>query len=114
MDLNQVVLWVVGGIVVIEICEHLLFPLLWHWKTRSRRSAAGLESYVGKEARVLSWEGARGTVLVDGEIWKAESPEACRPDDKVRITAAHSLTLSVSRSLSENSANPHSRVSGSP
>ncbi|SFM97106.1 NfeD family protein [Thermodesulforhabdus norvegica] len=96
MDLKQVFLWVVGGIVVIEICEHFLFPLFWYWKMRSRRSLVGLNSYVGKEARVLTWAGNRGTILVDGEIWKAESTEACSPNDRVRITAALSLTLFVS------------------
>jgi membrane-bound ClpP family serine protease len=96
VDWKQILLWVVGGIVVVELCEHLFLPLYWHWKMRSRRSAAGLESYVGKEARVLAWEGTRGTVLVDGEIWKAESAEACRPNDKVRITATRALTLTVS------------------
>lgn len=95
MDGKQVLLGIVFAVLAYEVCEHVIVPVLFRWKMRGRSALTGLESLVGRTARVLEWENGAGTVMVQGERWKAQSAARISPGDRVRITKARSLTLTV-------------------
>jgi len=95
MDGKKLLLGIIVAVFAYEICEHVIVPLLFRWKMRSRSPLTGLESLVGKTAQVANWADGTGTVLVEGERWKAESAARISPGDRVRITEARSLTLTV-------------------
>uniref|UniRef100_A0A832A1K8 NfeD-like C-terminal domain-containing protein n=1 Tax=Desulfacinum infernum TaxID=35837 RepID=A0A832A1K8_9BACT len=95
MDGRKLLLGIILAVFAYEVCEHVIAPLLFRWKMRGRSPLTGLESFVGKTAQVATWTGGTGTVLVEGERWKAESVAPVCPGDRVRITGARSLTLTV-------------------
>jgi membrane-bound serine protease (ClpP class) len=61
------------------------------------KSPLGSEAMLGLAGEVRSWEGGRGQVFVNGEIWNADaaadSPLAA--GDQIRVAAVHGLTLTV-------------------
>ncbi|WP_458682828.1 NfeD family protein [Prescottella equi] len=70
---------------------------------RARREPvrSGVQSLVGSEAQVLSWDGAQGEVRLGGELWRArmefgytETPGA---GESVVVEGVRGLTLSVRR-----------------
>lgn len=83
------------AVLAFELCEHVIFLLVWNWRMRRRSPLTGLESMLGKQAQVLRWNNTTGLVCFDGEQWKAESLTVLAPGDLVLITAVRSLTLTV-------------------
>lgn len=70
---------------------------------RARREPvrSGVQSLVGSEAQVLSWDGAQGEVRLGGELWRArmefgytDTPGA---GEAVVVEGVRGLTLSVRR-----------------
>lgn len=61
------------------------------------RTSTGKEAMVGQKARVIAWSGKSGTVLAEGENWKAESdqPLELQKDESVIISAIDGLTLKI-------------------
>lgn len=92
---------------VFEVCEHVIFPLVWSWKTRRRSPLTGLEAMQGKRAQVLYWDNTSGIVQLEGERWKAQSETVLAPGDMVRITGVRSLTLTVVPVSEENNNPPN-------
>lgn len=95
MDVGKVLVAIGLAILAFEVCEHVIFPLVWSWKMRRRSPLTGLESMRGKHAQVLRWNKTTGFVCFEGEQWKAESSTVLAPGDHVRITGVRSLTLTV-------------------
>lgn len=83
------------GIVLFEIIEHILFPLVWSFVIRNRRSLCGIEGMQGKDVEVKSWQGGEGRVFVDGELWKAESDDHLKPGDRAVVQKVDGLVLKV-------------------
>jgi membrane-bound serine protease (ClpP class) len=59
------------------------------------RAFAGREALVGRTALVRSPLAPRGQVLIEGEIWTAESPEPAAPGDRVVVEQVEGLLLRV-------------------
>lgn len=59
------------------------------------RIAAGAETMVGMNAKVLHWTGTRGQVHIDGEEWAAQGPEGLAPGDIVTVAQRDNLILTV-------------------
>lgn len=93
--MGSILIIVVAVLVLGELLEHLVLPLLCYRKLRHRRPLIGRRSFVGKTARVVRWREHAGTVLVEGEYWQARSSRILKPDQKVRITALEALQLMV-------------------
>jgi membrane-bound serine protease (ClpP class) len=66
-------------------------------KAQVRRSEVGLEALEGAPAEVRDWQGNRGRVFVQGEIWNAHAagPLALAPGQTVRVARAEGLTLLI-------------------
>ena len=69
------------------------------------RVTAGREQLLGIEAvAAADFVDGRGKVRVLGELWNAESEEAIRKGDSVKVTAVDGLHLQVSRAGAEESS----------
>jgi membrane-bound ClpP family serine protease len=71
---------------------------------RRRRVRAGPESLIGHVGTVRSWNGATGSVLVDGALWRArrsalddEDLHDLHPGDEVVVDHRDGLTIRVRR-----------------
>ena len=95
MDVGKLFLSLAAAVLVFEIVEHVIFPLVWSLKARRRPFLTGVESLYGKRAHVVCWTETSGVVMVDGERWHAESSRSFSPGDVVRITGSPSLILTV-------------------
>jgi membrane-bound ClpP family serine protease len=65
----------------------------------------GTDGVIGKEARVVSELGptndAKYLVKVRGELWSANSDDALKPGDKVKILSADEIILVVAKTGDE-------------
>jgi membrane-bound ClpP family serine protease len=84
-----------GGFVLFELMEHILFPLVWSIIARKRLSACGMESMMGKEVQVVQWYKTKGRVRVNGELWSASGSHSFSSGDKAIVQGAEGLVLKV-------------------
>ena len=84
------------GFVLFEVIEHILFPVVWSFVARNRRSRCGVEGMLDKVVEVKEWRDGEGRVLVDGELWKAISIDPLRPGDKAVVQRVNGLVLRIS------------------
>ena len=89
------------GYVIFELIEHVLFPLVWSFAARNRKSLCGNEGMLGKEVEVSSWQGGEGRVLVDGELWNAGSGDLLQPGDKAFVQKVDGLVLKIASSRND-------------
>lgn len=75
-------------------------------RAQLRKSPLGSQAMVGLVAEIRAWEGDRGQVFVNGEIWNARTAAdtSLAAGDQVRVAAMHGLTLTV-ESLDPGPAN---------
>ncbi|WP_123290499.1 NfeD family protein [Desulfosoma caldarium] len=106
MDGGKLFLVIALGVLVFEVVEHVIFPLVWSWSMRRRSPLIGMESMLEKHAQVLRWNRTTGIVRLEGEEWKAKSSKVLAPGDVVRITQVDSLTLTVVPVAQENDTCP--------
>jgi membrane-bound serine protease (ClpP class) len=64
-------------------------------KVRGRPPSAGSEQLIGSRGEVVAWDGTRGSVRVQGEIWNARAKAPLQPGDAVRVVGREGLTLIV-------------------
>lgn len=83
----------IAGAVVLEAIE----TLFWYRLLKRRRPKVGVETLVGKCARVINPCRPNGQVLVQGEIWSARCDDGADQDQSVRIRAIKGLNLVVER-----------------
>lgn len=87
---------VVAVVVLVELFEHVIVPLAAARAGRFGRPLTGAEGMVGRQAEVRRWSGgSTGTVLVNGELWQAESRSPLREGDAVTVLGIENLTLVV-------------------
>jgi len=55
----------------------------------------GKEGLIGRTARVVDWQGHRGTVRCHDELWTATSDQHLAAGDPAVIVAVHGLTIAV-------------------
>jgi len=89
------------------------FSVLYQWLmmgTMHLPARMGRQKMKGSIAVVRRWDGLRGQVMLDGEIWQAETEEkqGFAIGDKVGITKVNGLKLRV-----EPLANGHTNVESS-
>ncbi len=92
---TELVTIIIIGIVVFELIEHILFPLLWSLIRRKRESFCGAEGIPGKLVVVQKWHFGEGRVLLEGEIWKAIGCDFLRPGEKAVVQKIDGLILTV-------------------
>jgi len=91
----EVLIAVIAVVILFELFEHVIIPLIAARGSRRRRAVTGPEGMVGKVVEVRRWSGREGTVSVDGELWQARSRTPLAAGDEATVVAISNLTLQV-------------------
>ena len=91
----EVLITVIAVVIVFEVFEHVIIPLIGMRAGRGRLPLTGPEGMIGKVVEVRRWSGREGTVLVGGELWRAASRTPLAAGDAATIVAVSNLTLRV-------------------
>lgn len=62
---------------------------------QGRKVTTGEKGLIGMTGQVISWDGAAGYVMVDGERWRAVSSDALKAGDAIKVVSLDGLTLKV-------------------
>jgi membrane-bound serine protease (ClpP class) len=86
-----------GVVIATTLAAAAFFGLLLSLLVRARRRpvVTGEAALTGLAGSVLSWSGADGHVLVQGERWRARADAPIAPGDTVRVLGRDGLTLLV-------------------
>lgn len=84
-------LWTVVGAAAVDVAETWVFV---RW-SRRRRSSVGVETLVGRTAVVVTANGPRAQVKLDGEVWEARAQRDLLPGDEVVVRSVEHLVLEV-------------------
>jgi membrane-bound ClpP family serine protease len=93
--LTSIVTGLIIGWILLELLEHLVFPVIWYIATRKQASPCSPESMVGQEVIVKHWQGTQGQVWINGELWKAASDEPLQYGDKATVQEIRGLRLKI-------------------
>jgi membrane-bound ClpP family serine protease len=100
-------MWVRDLTIVTIICAAIFAGFMIYMvyatiKGRKRKLSAGAEAMIGKVAITQSVLNPKGTVLAEGEIWKAIADGSIiEPDEEVIITKIEGLKLWVTKKSKE-------------
>jgi membrane-bound serine protease (ClpP class) len=83
------------GVLLFEVVEHVVFPLVWFIKDRNRRSVCGATGMLEKVGEVRYWQESAGQVFVNGELWRAVSEFPLSAGDRVVVKKVDRLTVTV-------------------
>lgn len=94
-DIDIAVAWPV--IAAVTALSLLMAAFVFGFAVRARKRAVttGAEEMIGLPARVISWEGDRGTVRAHGEVWAAQGEHNFAPGDSVKVIGREGLTLRI-------------------
>lgn len=84
-------------VLVLGLCGEVGEVIFGIWYSRRRRAATGVESMVGRTAKVIEACLPGGRVSFKGERWQAVCDEGAEIGERVRIKAVDGLTLVVER-----------------
>jgi membrane-bound serine protease (ClpP class) len=84
---------VLGATVVSASCLLLGLTLLLH--SRRRPVITGGEAMIGADGETVAWNGATGTVRVNGEIWQAHCQEPLQPGTRIKVVDRKGLLVTV-------------------
>ncbi len=93
--MKSLIIILAAGFLLFEIVEHVVFPLVWFFKDRKRRSVCGETGMLEKVGEVRYWEESTGRVFVNGELWRAVSEFPLSAGDRVVVQQVDRLTLTV-------------------
>ena len=86
--------WLIGGSAITT--AGLVFGIVGAaMSARRRKPTTGAEVMIGLRGRVVDWDGARGGVRVQGEIWSARAEKPLKANDSVRVVGREGMTLIV-------------------
>ena len=91
----KIIFAVIIGLLAVEIIEHLIFPLIWFIFKGRRKSVCGVAGIIGKVAVIKRWQGNKGQVMINGELWRAVCDDPLNAGEKALITGVQGLTLSL-------------------
>lgn len=87
---------IIFGIAFVEFSSLFIFIMVWK-KLKNIKTDTGAEGMVGQMATIVNWNGLKGTVRYEGEIWKAESKKEMdlNKDDEVSIETVGKMKLII-------------------
>lgn len=94
--MNKWLITLLVCLLVYEVIEHVILPLIWTVRYRKRKSACGSSGMIGKKCVVKEWNGSSGKVWVGGELWHATSQYPLKPGAQTTIQDITGLELKVS------------------
>lgn len=71
-------------------------------RLRGRQDEVGMAALVGRTVDVRFWDGAAGTVIIDGAFWSARGPRGLEPGDHVEVLYFEGMRLHVSHAIGKN------------
>lgn len=95
--IEEIIITAVAGFILLEIIEHVVFPLVWSLMQRRKGSICDLSNMVGRTAEVKQWDGLHGKILIDGEIWNAKSVFPMFQVEKVIIEKVEGFVVTVKK-----------------
>ena len=102
--MKNTLILLITGILLFEVMEHVVFPVIWFIKDRKKKSVCGVTGMLGKVGEIRYWRKYEGQVFVHGELWGAVSEFPLSAGDRVVVQTVDRLTLAVIP-FSENGAN---------
>ena len=95
MEIAYIVLMVIFGLLLFELIEHIVIPMVFCVRKQRQQSVTGIESMPGELVDIHQWDGQEGQVFVRGEMWKAVSEVSFTKGDKALIQQVEGLILKV-------------------
>jgi membrane protein implicated in regulation of membrane protease activity len=93
--IKNMLVTLIVALIVFEIIEHVLVPLIGFMFGKKRRSISGAEGMVGQVVEVKRWNADEGEVFVNGELWRAVCMVPLVKGDKAVIHDVEGLLLKV-------------------
>jgi membrane protein implicated in regulation of membrane protease activity len=93
--IKNMLITLIVALIVFEIIEHVLVPLIGFMFGKKRRSISGAEGMVGQVVEVKRWNADEGEVFVNGELWRAVCMVPLVKGDKAVIHDVEGLLLKV-------------------
>jgi membrane protein implicated in regulation of membrane protease activity len=90
-------IWIIGGVIVFELVEHAVLPLIWSVRQRRRGQADPLAALAGRRVKVAAWSRGQGQVMVGSERWLAQGPPDLTAAEEVVVLGNEGLVLFVDR-----------------
>tara|TARA_B100001989_G_scaffold225404_1_gene180425 strand:- start:4597 stop:5052 length:456 start_codon:yes stop_codon:yes gene_type:complete len=87
---------IIFSVALIEFVSIFIALFIWN-KIKNIKTETGAEGMVGQKAKIVSWDGFKGKVRYEGEIWIAESEKEMdlNKDDNVSIESVGKMKLNV-------------------
>ena len=88
---------VLFGIAFVELFVLATVISIYVW-LRRQKTTTGTEGMIGATATIIKWNGNKGSVRYEGEIWKAKSENEMdiTPDSEVKIDQVQKMHLIIS------------------
>lgn len=83
------------GYIVLQIIEHVVFPVVWSFLQRRKVSMCDLASMIGEAGSVREWSGLNGKIWLKGGIWSASADRSFEPGDEVTVEGIEGLRVIV-------------------
>ena len=93
--------WIIGAMAA-SLSGLFLLTLGMALRGRDRPVVTGPEAVAHGHGEVVTWQGAKGQVRLEGEIWHAAGPEHLTPGTRVAVKSRDGLTLTVEPEQSRN------------
>ena len=93
--IKTLVICIIAGVLLFEFLEHVVLPIAWVLLKRRSRPLCGPESLVGQIVKVKEWRDGHGKVVINGELWKAESDVSMSKGMEAAIEDVRGLVLKV-------------------
>ena len=90
-------IWIVVGVIVFELGEHIVFPMIWALLQRWRGKPDPLKDLAARQVKVATWSNGQGQVFVGSELWLAQGPKDLIKGEVVVVLGNEGLVLSVGR-----------------
>ena len=93
--IKHLLIALIVAVLLFEIIEHVVIPLIGYVLSRDKRPVSGAEGMIGKVVEVRLWHKNNGQVFVNGELWQAVCRVSMVEGDKAIIRKVEGLTLKV-------------------
>ena len=93
--LKSVLIMLAVGVLLFELLEHVILPLIWFVKERKKASVCGVAGMLGKVGEIRYWDEFEGQIFIHGELWRAVSEFPLSTGDRAIIKNVNGLTLRV-------------------
>ena len=95
--IKEITIALVAGVLLFEIIEHVVFPLVCSITQTRKPSICGVSNMVGRVGKVKRWRDLEGKIFINGETWNARSDMPLFPGDNAVIERVEGLVLTVKK-----------------